>query len=173
MKKFLSKKPVKITFIALAIAFLAFYAYMLIRPVSFGMSYKETTTQFGKEVTNTIKFKNGKKARITRESDGSKTWSDVWVYCDGYSYTVVGSTDYITEKVYEDRVKDLKAQKKENKELYEEGMIDINAFSLDEDATCTGAIVFAVVGGVVELILITFTSLTFVFAKKSKSKKKK
>ena len=76
MKKFLSKMPVMVTFLALAVVLLGVYIFMLARPVSYGMNYKYESTkeesmlmvsQFGTEdqfkefsVTNYIKFKNGK-----------------------------------------------------------------------------------------------------------------
>lgn len=42
MKKFLSKMPVMITLLSLAVVGLVFYVVMLARPVSYGMTYTYT-----------------------------------------------------------------------------------------------------------------------------------
>lgn len=168
MKKFLSKKPVMIAFIAAAVAFLAFYIATLAWPVSYQLPY----TQKENGVETTIQFKSDKKihAKIT---EGKETEEfDYWVYRDGNLIFMVGSTEYMTEAQYDAAVKELKELKKADKKAYEETAVyKANAFKLeskfsDDSATNAGAIVLAVVGGVVELALIAGATMSILYRRK-------
>ncbi|MBQ8615259.1 MAG: hypothetical protein IJ415_01670 [Clostridia bacterium] len=163
MKKFLGKKAVMWSFLGAAIAFLILYVCLLVRPVTTVTPYKGSYK--GQEAVYT--FKGGNKLEI--KSENSKT--EMWVAYDVYSFlpSYVG-TDEMTREEFLDEVKDLK---KERPETYEEMLIDVNAFRIkmsvgDETITMknTGAIVFAIVGGIVEAGLITFAVLSILARKK-------
>lgn len=87
MKKFLTKKPVMIIFIALAVVMLAFYIGMMVRPVSYGMNYVSKSASAGVETTSKYKINSDKTARIVMvtEKDGKvtqKSVADYWIYRD-------------------------------------------------------------------------------------------
>lgn len=146
MKKFLSKKPVMIAFVAVAVVFLAVYIGMLVRPVSYGFNYTQTVTEkvSGKEYKQTTKLniKSDKVARqtIISEVDGkeeSKMVGDVWIYRDGNKILIIGAKEMIestemskseikefnkmntkSESEYKDAVKALEEMKEETPDLY-------------------------------------------------------
>lgn len=161
MKKLLSKKPVMITFIALAVVFLAVYIGMLVRPVSYGFNYtsKNTATVAGKEITTTYKvnFKSDRVARQTMIVEGEKETkgvSEYWIYRDGNKILmidlkeIISSTEFtdaqieemnkecMTKKEYEVEVEKLEKMKKENAALYElemKGATEVGLFKFGED----------------------------------------
>lgn len=168
MKKFLSKLPVMIISIILAVALLVFYIVMLARPISYGMNYKYTTTEEGMEVCIIINVKNKKTAIVSSQTEYSFYSSEVWIYySDNYIYLVgskenMSETDYDTEVL---RIKDNRAsamaEYKEEKMLFK-----TSAFKMkieDDELKCTGAIVFAIVMIIVELAVVTFAILSTVF----------
>ena len=175
MKKFLSKMPVMIVFLSLAVVGLVFYIVMLARPVSYGMTYSITETataedvgsmtgsgiQVGDEVTTKIKFKNDTKATVTIILGDSKNSADMWIYRQGNKVAIIGPTLQVPEEEYDQYVEQLKA----DEEMFNMSAVEINAFRMTgegetEDMVCNGAIVFAVVWGVVEVALITFGALS-------------
>mgnify|MGYP005760957941 FL=1 len=183
MKKFLSKMPVMIVFLSLAVVGLVFYIVMLARPVSYGMTYSITETatvedvgsmtgsgiQVGDEVTTKIKFKNDTKATVTIILGDSKNSADMWIYRQGNKVAIIGPTLQVPEEEYDQYVEQLKA----NEEMFNMSAVEINAFRMagegeTEDMVCNGAIVFAVVWGVVEVALITFGALSLVFFLKNR-----
>ena len=184
MKKFLSKMPVMIVFLSLAVVGLVFYIVMLARPVSYGMTYSITETataedvggsmtgsgiQVGDEITAKIKFKNDTRATLTTIIEDSENAIDMWVYRQGNKVAIIGPTLQISEEEYDQRVEQLKA----NEEMFNMSAVEINAFRMTgegetEDLVCNGAIVFAVVWGVVEVALITFGALSLVFFLKNR-----
>ena len=184
MKKFLSKMPVMIVFLSLAVVGLVFYIVMLARPVSYGMTYSITETataedvggsmtgsgiQVGDEITAKIKFKNDTRATLTTIIEDSENAIDMWVYRQGNKVAIIGPTLQIPEEEYDQRVEQLKA----NEEMFNMSAVEINAFRMagegeTEDMVCNGAIVFAVVWGVVEVALITFGALSLVFFLKNR-----
>ena len=183
MKKFLSKMPVMIVFLSLAVVGLVFYIVMLARPVSYGMTYSITETataedvgsmtgsgiQVGDEITAKIKFKNDTRATLTTIIEDSENAIDMWVYRQGNKVAIIGPTLQIPEEEYDQYVEQLKA----NEEMFNMSAVEINAFRMagegeTEDMVCNGAIVFAVVWGVVEVALITFGALSLVFFLKNR-----
>ena len=147
MKKFLSKKPVMISFVVAAALFLAVYVGMLVRPVSYGFNYtyKDSKTYAGVEykITQKLNFKSDKIVRmtsITQEGDQEeeKVVQDTWIYRDGDMIVNLGIKKYIknselteeqlkeanksewlmNETEYEERVKAIKEMKKNNSALY-------------------------------------------------------
>lgn len=183
MKKFLSKMPVMIVFLSLAVVGLVFYIVMLARPISYGMTYSITETataedvgsmtgsgiQVGDEITAKIKFKNDTRATLTTIIEDSENAIDMWVYRQGNKVAIIGPTLQISEEEYDQYVEQLKA----DEEMFNMSAVEINAFRMagegeTEDMVCNGAIVFAVVWGVVEVALITFGALSLVFFLKNR-----
>ena len=163
MKKFLSKKPVMIAFIAAAVAFLAFYIATLAWPVSYHLPYKYEKN--GMEVT--YQFKSNKKIHGEMTIGGETIEMDSYYYRDGNLVFII---DADTEAEYKTEVEAKKALKKANKALYEEmATYEVNAFKLemgDEAATNVGSIVLAVVGGVVALVLIAGATMSILYRRK-------
>ncbi len=202
MKKFLSKLPVMITFVVLAVLVLALNIGMLARPVSYGMTYKSKITENGKTVEASYKFKNSKVVETKGDMDlgigNLDVTMDAWVLKDGYTMVVVGirltdsvvelmkssgaaegmtdeeirqqllsTGEFFDEDGYDAAVKEYWDMSSEERDAVkkERGM-KVNAFrmkSADETATCAGAIVYAVIMGIVDLALITFATLSVVF----------
>ncbi len=159
MKKFLRKKPVMITFIALAVVMLVVYIGMLVRPVAIGMTYKGKI----EGIEASIKVRNG--SEVTVEMDGQEM-EGRYVVKGREVYFHVGD---MTDKEF----KELKENVLENWEQGKKyGLIhDVNAFVAefgDENLTCAGSIVFAAVGGVVTVALVTFATLSLVYFIKKK-----
>lgn len=167
MKKFLGKKAVMWSFLGAAIAFLVLYVCLLVRPVTTITPYK--CEYMGQEMSYT--FKGGNKLKISVEGEGSE---EVWVAYDVYSFLNPGAP--VTEDYSrKDFLKEVEEFKKESPEMYEEMLTDINAFRIRFENPMTGetviarnvgAIVFAVVGGIVEAGLITFAVLSILARKK-------
>ena len=183
MKKFLSKMPVMIVFLSLAVVGLVFYIVMLARPVSYGMTYtwnhvvteEETSTfgvEAGTEISYSLKILNDRKMELSiiQENDGEPI--ETWIIRNGNKFIMIPVS--MTEEEYEAQVEALKADEEAWNAVWngEAGMpvFEVNAFGMkanlsgiDIDLTCTGAIVFASIWGVVEVALITFGVLSLVF----------
>ena len=56
MKKFLACTKTAIIFLLVTVLFLGFYAYMLARPISYGMSYYNETTYDGGVFEGTLRY---------------------------------------------------------------------------------------------------------------------
>lgn len=190
MKKFLSKLPVMIVFVVLAVAVLGLYIGMLARPVSYGMTYaySETIseedatldTPAGTTVSVEFEIVSDERAYMTAGTySGIDTYeikTSVWIIRNGDKIAFI--VEGMTEEEYRQGVDALKANEEEWNAFWENGdnsaMIatDVNAFKMTMPAepgeepvsmTCTGAIVFAVIMGVVEVALIAFAVLSVVF----------
>ena len=193
MKKFLSKMPVMIVFLSLAVVGLVFYIVMLARPVSYGMTYtwnhvvtEEETSTFGEEagteISYNLKILNDRKMEqsIIQEDNGEPI--EVWIIRNGNKFIMIPE-GVSSEEEYDELLEALKADKNEWDALWSgegEGMpvFNVNAFSIkvdfngvDINMTCTGAIVFASVFGVIEVALITFAILSIIFFTKSNKNK--
>lgn len=162
MKKFLGKLPVLITFVALAVVMLVAYIGLLVRPVAVGFTYKG---EIDKEVVS-IKIKNGSEFVMTGEDSDEKI--------EG-RYVVKGrEIAIIPYKMSDKEFKDAKEEVLDNWKDYKETMnlvYEANAFKTDafgEEFTCTGSIVFAIVGGVVLVALLTFGTLSVLYFVKGK-----
>lgn len=165
MKKFLGKKAVMWSFLGAAIAFLVLYVCLLVRPVTTITPYK--CEYMGQEMS--YQFKGGNKLKVTYEGVGSE---ESWVAYDVYGFIQGPSTDSMTKDEFLDAVEDFK---KADKEGYEEELVDVNAFRIKFENPMTGetviarnvgAIVFAIVGGIVEAGLATFAVLSILTRKK-------
>lgn len=171
MKKFLSKMWVMILLLVLAVGGLALYIGMLARPISYGMAYTYSdTVSVGVEETTMemrLKFKNSSKVDMTIKSEGTESTMEMWYYREGRKIALLSHVSEMTEEQYNQEVENFKA----DKTLFENSAAEINAFrikfdtedSIMSDMKCNGAVVFAVVWGVVELALIAFGALSLVF----------
>lgn len=161
MKKFLGKKAVMWSFLGAAVAFLVLYVCLLVRPVTTLTPYK--CEYRGQEMT--YQFKGGNKLKVNDSEES-------WVAYDVYGFIQGPSTDSMTKDEF---MKEVKEFKKANPEMYETRLTDVNAFRIKFENPMTGetvvaknvgAIVFAVVGGLVEAGLVTFAVLSFLTRKK-------
>ena len=187
MKKFFGKLPVMITFIALAVVMAAVYIGMLVRPAAIGFAYKGEGDFFGSGEKQEVSlvFKNDEVVRTTIHGKEDKVVVDMWVYRDGNEVLLCGLKKVVEadetvaamlklemggemdEKTYNDVMvkmyEDLKEKdEKAYEELLKENDIEVNAFKMtmdNEEYTCTGSVVFAIVGGIVELVLLAGAGL--------------
>ena len=169
MKNILSFTKTAIILLAITVLSLGFYAYMLARPISYGMEYQykeetfEGTLEFNADGTM-----NSYNTNLETEKQGR------YYYKDGYVFVLDAKTDaaYQAEVDFINDHFELALARP----FY---AAKINAFSNrfnaveDEDMayTCTSAIVFAIAGGVFELAMIGLTTSSFVLCKKAKNKK--
>ena len=173
MKSILSLKKTAIILLIVTIISIGFYAYMLARPISYGMSYHNETVYDGGSFEGTMNFYSDG-TMINRNTNFDKELKSRYYYKDGYVFFTLARTD----KEYEEEISDINKNFDEaiKQPFYAD---EINAFQLvaaESDGfttvyTCVPAIFFAIVGGVVELILVAFTCASFIFCKKSKYKK--
>ena len=195
MKKFLSKLPVMVTFVVVAVLLLALNIGMLARPVSYGMAYKGKTTQEGMTLDGKFTFKNNKVVKVNAKVDmgGAKVDMDMEVYYVRKGNEVVilpffksvpdllkdelPENMVLTEKEFDEQLKALKADEATWDELWKsEEVMKVNAFSVgsgEEKLTCTGAVVYAVIMSVVDVALLAFATLSVVFFVLDKKQGKK
>lgn len=195
MKKFLSKLPVMIVLLVLAVAILGLYIGMLARPVSYGMTYAYTETiseedatletPAGTTVSVEFEIVSDERAYMTAvtysgiDMEGMKT--SLWIIRNGDKIAIIMNT--MTEEEYRQSVDALKANEEEWNAFWENGdnssviVRDVNAFKMTMPVdpgeepmsmTCDGAIVFAVIMGVVEVALIAFAVISTIFFVKAK-----
>lgn len=170
MKKFLSNMKTILALLIVTIVTLGIYAYMLARPISYGMEYYNKTEYNGGTFEGAITFKSDN-TMINRNSNFDEELKSFYYYKDGYIFFTLAQTSeeyaeevaYINENFDEAVATPFYADK-------------INAFELvaeESDGyksvyTCTNAITFAIAGGIVELLLIGLTITAFIFNNKSK-----
>ncbi|MBQ8430782.1 MAG: hypothetical protein IJX26_02405 [Clostridia bacterium] len=158
MKSFLTKKPVMISFIVAAVVVLVAYIAMLVRPIIVGMTYTGKIDG----VEQSIKIDSSKKLTVEFED-----FKESYYYVENDGKIVIDLSGMVTKDTY----KDWKKEVKENWDLVEEEAFEVSAFSakvMDEKYTCTGAIVFAIIGGIVAAGLATFATLSVVYTVKEK-----
>lgn len=154
----------------LSILLLAIYVYMMVRPISYGMTY-HTETFYEDQIfegTMTI-YSDGRMKTLNTNYDSAQEAR--YYYKDGYIFFVRAETDEDYEKEVASINEDFDGAI--NTPFYAD---EINAFKLvcqEEDFsityTCTSAIMIAIVGGIVELVLIGLTCASFVACKKAKN----
>lgn len=190
MKKFLSKLPVMIVFVVLAVAVLGLYIGMLARPVSYGMTYAYSKTiseedatldtPAGTKVSVEFEIVSDERAYMTAGTysgiDMEENKISIWIIRNGDKIAFIG--EGMTEEEYRQGVDALKANEAEWNAFWENAdgsnpiITNVSAFKMTMPSdtgeepvsmTCTGAIVFAVIMGVVEVALIAFAVLSVVF----------
>lgn len=191
MKKFLSKLWVMATLVAVSVVLLGLYMYMTIRPVSYGMwyTYSQTTEVSGTQYTleMSIKFIDEKRLVIKISSDDGSIETDSWYVKNGRQVLINGnlSEESMSEEEFDAYLEELR----NNEEMWNAvwngedtlygGVFYANAFKLtphtatpvegeDEAMSCSGAVWYAVVMGIVEVALVTFAVLSVIYYVKNK-----
>ena len=193
MSKFLSKLWVMITLIAVSIVLLGVYIYVLARPISYGMWYSYSHVEEVSEGQSTtiemsFKFINDKKLLFKVSNESNVTEIEMWYVKNGRQvlFSFEGTaTETTPEEEFDAQVKKLK----EDKDLWnavwsgEETswgtVLNASAFKLtphtatpvegeDEAMSCSGAVWYAVIMGIVEVALITFAVLSVIYYIKGK-----
>ena len=168
MKKFLSSKKVAGILLAVTIISLSLYTYVISSPVSYGMGYHVKTEYAGVPFEGTLTFqKDG--TMINRNSNFVDASNSRYYYKDGYIFFTLATDD----AGYEKEIAEINANFEEaiNTPFY---ACEVNAFKLyfseDNDYslvyTCNAAVIYTAVFGVIELALIIFTCMAFIFSKK-------
>lgn len=169
MKKFLSCKKTAMVLLIITILSIGFYSYMLARPISYGMSYHNETVYDGGVFEGTMKFYPDKTMRNSN-TNLNEGIASRYYYKDGYVFFTLAQTDEQYEKEIASINDNFDASLK--MPFYAD---EINSFRLvatEGDGfttvyTCRSAIAFAIAGGVIELILIGFTCISFILRKKT------
>ena len=173
MKNILSKTKTAIILLIVTVLLLGSYVYIIASPVTYGMKYRNETVYEGEVFKGSLKYSPDGKV-VGENTNFDEPFEMYYYYKDGYVFNLMAKND----EEYEAEV----AYINEN---FDEAVaspfyaVMTNAFKqvaagMDEDATtytCTGAIVFAVAGGVVVLALIALTGSSFSLSKKAKGKK--
>ena len=170
MKNFLSYTKTFVILLLVTVILLGAYVFMLARPISYGMNYHTETVYEGFVFDGTMQF-NSDGTMVNRNTNFAEELKSRYYYKGGYVFYTFSETD----EEYEEEVAFINANFDEavNTPFYSD---KINAFKLvasEGDGyaavyTCESAITFAVVGGVIELVLIALTAVSFVLSKKSK-----
>ena len=173
MKNILSKTKTAVILLIVTILLVGSYIWIVANPVTYGMKYRNETVYEGEVFKGSLKYSPDGKV-VSENTNFDEPLEMYYYYKDGYVFHLMA----INDEEYEAEV----AYINEN---FDEAVaspfyaVKTNAFKqvaagMDEDATtytCTGAIVFAVAGGVVVLALIALTAYSFALSKKAKVKK--
>ena len=170
MKKILASMKTVTVLLVLTVVFLAFFVYMIARPISYGMEYHNETVYDGEVFEGTMKF-GSDYTMLNRNSNFDEEMQSRYYYKDGYIFFTLAET----AESYAEEVAWIEANFDEavDAPFYAS---EINAFRLTSEGqdgytsvyTCMPAIVFTVVGGVIELALISLSVVSLVLYKKSK-----
>ena len=172
MKNILSKTKTAIILLIVTVLLTGSYVYLLTCPIAYGLEYRNETVYEGEVFKGSLKYSPDGKI-IVENTNFDKPFDIYYYYKDGYVFNLVAKND----KEYEAEVAAIN-------EAFDEAVatplysFKTNAFKqvaqgLDNDVTtytCQGAIIFAIVGGIVNLLLITLTAYSFVLSKKAKNK---
>ena len=171
MKKILSSGKTAVIFLIVTLLSLGAYVYMIARPISYGMEYRNETVYEGGSFVGIMKF-NSDRTMLNENTNFDEAMESRYYYKDGYVFYLLAESD----AEYKDEADSIDRNFDEaiKKPFYAD---EINAFRLvasENDGyetvyTCAPAIIFAIAFGVFELILIGLTSVSFVFWKKEKN----
>ena len=172
MKKLLSSSKTAVILLIVTILSLGAYVYMLARPISYGMPYSNKSEYEGVTFEGYLKFYPGKKM-LNYNSNYNEEIEFFYYYKDGYIFSLMATTDaeyeeevaYINEK-FEEAV---------NSPFYSSTTNAFKHVNVGPDGTeavytCIPAIVTAIAGGVIEVLLVALTGVSFCFAKHSEKK---
>ena len=172
MKKLLSNSKTAIILMIVTVLLVGSYVYMLARPISYGMKYRNETVYEGEVFKGSLKYSPDGKV-ISENTNFDEPFEMYYYYKDGYVFNLVAKND----AEYEAEVAYINANFDEEvaTPLYS---FKTNAFKqvaqgLDNDTvtyTCIGAYIYAIVGGVARLLLIALTAYSFALSKKAKNK---
>lgn len=167
MKNILSKKKTALSLLLVTLVLTGLYAYMLARPISFGMGYHNETVYDGGIFEGTMKF-NSDGTMVNCNTNFNEELKSRYYYKDGYVFFTMAQTD----EEYEKEIAEINENFAEaiQQPFYAD---EINAFQLvamENDGyktvyTCMPTIIFAIVGGIVALILMGLTAFAFILSK--------
>lgn len=173
MRKFLSNIKIVITLLAATTILFGFYIYMIARPISYGIKYHTEFEYKGVPFEGTLIF-NGDGSMVNANTNFDEELISFYYYKDGYIFFTKAETNSDYEKEvewinsnFEEAINPIEMPFYSSK---------VNAFRLQAEAPdgfkvnydCVNAVIFAVVAGVIELILIGFTCTSVMLYKKSK-----
>ena len=176
MKKVFSSPKTAIILLLVTVLFLGYYAYMLIRPISYGMNYDIEMVYDGETFKESFKYYSD--GRVVCNSSGyNEEMTYYYYYSNGYVFNLIAETeeecqeeiDYINAN-FDEAVSSPYYATKTNAFCQVDEFMDENDANLTYTYTCTGAIIFAIVGGVGALLLVALTVFSFVLFKKAKAK---
>ena len=173
MKRLLTCKRMAFILLVATIITLGFYVYMVARPISYGMPYCVEIEYDGETFEGSMTFKPDT-TLLYRNTNFDGEMKSRYYYKNGYLFFVMAQTD----KEYEEEVEIIN-ESLENSVIEPLGAYKISAFTLgmsDDDGgefvyTCTGATLFAWIGGAFELILVALTCVAAALSLKSKKEK--
>ena len=172
MKKFLGKKPVMITFVALAIVMLVVYIGMLVRPVAIGFTYEGEMAIGSQKMEMAIHVTTGSKADVTVKVGGATVELEDVRYIEHKGKIYILMEDNDDPQTMSDA--DYKKVKKDiikNWDSIEEALPEVNAFKMGNEEMsfdCAGSVVFAIVGGILTLAVIAGATLSVLYTVKKK-----
>ncbi len=109
MIKFFKQKSTLILFIIATVILAGAYLFTVINPVSYIGSYHAEMEAFGIESEMTFKFKSGSKVDCTESGSfggmSAEETTEQWYYRKGNRIVILGSTEIVTEEMYEESVK--------------------------------------------------------------------
>jgi hypothetical protein len=169
MKKFLSNKKTAIALFVVTLLFLGFYAYMLARPVSYGMAYSNSSVYEGETFHGELKFSTNA-IMLTKNNSYPQGDESFYYYKNGRVFFLMATT----KAEYKEEVSQINADFEGAVENYFSAKM--NAFRVVASApdgfemayVCKPAITFAAVGGVVALALLGGSVVSFLLYKKTK-----
>ena len=175
MKKIIAYRGTALILMVVTLITLVFYTAMLLRPVSYGMEYKNVT-EYGDEVFEGVMVFHADMTMVNRNTNLDAEQKMRYYYKDGYIFHVIAETDedYAAEVATINEKFDLLSKDP----LY---AARANAFQIVKELdaehvtvyTCQPAIVSAAVGGAVAVAFIALTTLAFVLRKRVSDKIKK
>ena len=173
MNKILSNIKTVITLLAATTILFGFYIYMIARPISYWMQYHTEYEYEGVLFEGTLMF-NSDGSMVNSNTNFDEELISFYYYKDGYIFFTMAETDFDYEKEvewinsnFEEAINPIEMPFYASK---------VNAFRLQSEGPdglkvnydCVNAVIFAVVAGVIELILIGFTCASVILYKKSK-----
>jgi hypothetical protein len=168
MRKLLSDKKASAVLLILTLLFLAFYVYMLARPISYGMGYHGKTDYAGEFFEGTLKFRSDGTMR-NRNTNFDSEMEYRYYYKDGYVFALMGETEdackaeiaYIDEHFEEASTMPFYAARVNAFQYVIEG-----ADGYAMTYTCMSAIVFAVAAGAFVVLLMALFAASVVHRRK-------
>ena len=168
MKNILSATKTVVILLIITVISLGFYAYMLIRPISYGMGYHHESVYEGEVFKGTLTlYPNG--IMTNKGTNFDEEIEYYYYYKNGYAFSLMAQT----EQEYDEEIKYINENFEDavNSPFYASEISAFRHVSVGVDGytviyICTGAIIFAIAFGIVELALIGLTCVSFLLRKK-------
>lgn len=169
MKKVLSSLKASVILLLATVIAIGFSAYMLLRPISYGMDYHNETVYEGAVFEGSMTFyRDGRMANRNTNFDGEMM--SYYYYKNGYIFFTLADT----EEAYEEEVCYIDEHFEEAVEspFYAAKNNAFRSLLVGPDGystvyTCNAAYVFAAVAGAVVLVLLSLTCVSFILRKKA------